>query len=143
MKSLRKVQSVIVLTVVTFVVPLLVVSCSPSNDNSSQDDKINFTQNPTPTQVTPPVTNNQRSVTYQTTQPQWTYRQGTTSQWSNQYVNQQWTTQQPTFDYTVYITETGGKYHRWGCRYLRRSAVPINRSRAIALGYSPCSVCNP
>jgi len=194
-----------------------------------------------------PNGNNQRDVTYQTTQPQWTYRQGTTSQWSNLYgvnritnsgwgndaislrrvsdavlfmvmiiyVSQQWTirqlhrwrtvpqqtsrqwtdrqpyrweavpqwitipqqpiqqwlikkpyqsetiqqwttqqsyqwgtvpqrtTQQPTFDYTVYITETGGKYHRWGCRYLRRSAVPINRSRAISLGYGPCSVCNP
>jgi len=142
MKSFRKVRNIVTFTVVTFVVPLFVVSCSRNSDNTTdRDDKINYAQ--TQPQVAPPTTNNQRSVTYQTTQPQWTYRQGTTSQWSDQYVNQQWTTQQPTFDYTVYITETGGKYHRWGCRYLRRSAVPISRSRAISLGYGPCSVCNP
>ncbi len=43
----------------------------------------------------------------------------------------------------VYITRTGSKYHRAGCRYLRYSAIPISRSQAIALGYGPCSVCKP
>jgi len=43
----------------------------------------------------------------------------------------------------VYITRTGSKFHRAGCRYLRYSAIPIKRSEAIALGYSPCSVCRP
>jgi len=46
-------------------------------------------------------------------------------------------------DYTVYITNTGEKYHRDGCRYLARSKIPIKKSDAIKQGYTPCSVCNP
>ena len=46
-------------------------------------------------------------------------------------------------DPIVYITKTGSKYHRAGCRYLSRSCIPIKRSVAIAQGYTPCSVCNP
>lgn len=44
---------------------------------------------------------------------------------------------------TVYITATGNKYHRAGCRYLKDSSIPISRSDAIAQGYTPCKVCNP
>lgn len=44
---------------------------------------------------------------------------------------------------TVYITNTGEKYHSGGCRYLKKSKIPISRSDAIAQGYGPCSVCNP
>jgi hypothetical protein len=43
---------------------------------------------------------------------------------------------------TVYVTKTGGKYHRAGCRYLSKSAIPIALKDA-ASGYSPCSVCRP
>ena len=43
----------------------------------------------------------------------------------------------------VYITKTGKKYHRAGCRYLSKSAIPIERKEAIARGYTPCSVCKP
>ena len=46
-------------------------------------------------------------------------------------------------DYTVYITETGSKYHRWGCQYLRESCYYISLSDAIARGYTACSVCSP
>jgi len=46
-------------------------------------------------------------------------------------------------DYTVYITETGTKYHKAGCRYLKESAIPILKSEAIKKGYTPCSVCKP
>ena len=46
-------------------------------------------------------------------------------------------------DNIVYITKTGKKYHRAGCRYLTKSATPINKSEAIASGYTPCSVCKP
>jgi len=46
-------------------------------------------------------------------------------------------------DPTVYITKTGEKYHRLGCRYLSQSCIPIKLSDAIAQGYTPCSVCNP
>jgi hypothetical protein len=44
---------------------------------------------------------------------------------------------------TVYITRTGKKYHRAGCRYLRQSSVPIKLKDAQANGYTPCSVCRP
>ena len=50
---------------------------------------------------------------------------------------------QPNTSGTVYITRTGTKYHRLGCRYLSKSCIPISRSAAIAEGYTPCSVCNP
>ena len=45
--------------------------------------------------------------------------------------------------YTVYITKTGKKYHRSGCRYLSKSCISISSSEAISQGYGPCSVCNP
>lgn len=43
----------------------------------------------------------------------------------------------------VYITKTGSKYHRAGCRYLKKSSIPISLKDAKAKGYSPCSACNP
>lgn len=42
----------------------------------------------------------------------------------------------------VYITKTGEKYHRDGCRYLSKSKIQISLSDARK-SYSPCSVCNP
>ena len=45
--------------------------------------------------------------------------------------------------YTVYITKTGEKYHRDGCRYLKKSKIAIDKSSAINQGYTPCSVCHP
>ena len=44
---------------------------------------------------------------------------------------------------TVYVTDTGEKYHNDGCRYLSKSRIPIDLDLAIASGYAPCSVCNP
>lgn len=46
-------------------------------------------------------------------------------------------------DITVYITATGTKYHRDGCRYLQKSKIPIALEEAKAQGYEPCGVCNP
>ena len=43
---------------------------------------------------------------------------------------------------TVYITKTGAKYHRGGCRYLSRSKIATTLASARQ-SYSPCSVCNP
>ena len=43
---------------------------------------------------------------------------------------------------TVYITRTGSKYHRTGCRYLSKSKIPITINEAKQ-HYGPCSVCNP
>ncbi len=45
-------------------------------------------------------------------------------------------------DTTVYITKTGSKYHKAGCRYLRQSKIAISLSEAKK-NYEPCSVCNP
>jgi len=44
---------------------------------------------------------------------------------------------------TVYITRTGKKYHRDGCRYLSQSKFPISLKDAKAKGYEPCKVCHP
>ena len=42
----------------------------------------------------------------------------------------------------VYITTSGTKYHRAGCRHLRRSQNAIPLKDAVKR-YSPCSVCKP
>lgn len=52
-------------------------------------------------------------------------------------------TNQTTQSVTVYVTDTGSKYHRSGCRYLYDSSTPIPLSKAKAAGYTPCSRCNP
>jgi hypothetical protein len=46
-------------------------------------------------------------------------------------------------DYTVYITESGSKYHKSGCQYLGESSTAILKSEAIEQGYTACSVCKP
>ncbi|MBS3908529.1 MAG: S-layer homology domain-containing protein [Actinobacteria bacterium] len=43
----------------------------------------------------------------------------------------------------VYITATGTKYHRDGCRYLVKSKIAITLGEAKSQGYGPCSVCDP
>ena len=44
---------------------------------------------------------------------------------------------------TVYITKTGEKYHRDGCRYLSRSRIQTTLKAALERGLGPCSVCKP
>ncbi|MBT0663535.1 YHYH domain-containing protein [Geobacter pelophilus] len=41
----------------------------------------------------------------------------------------------------VYVTRTGHKYHRDGCRHLK-SKIPISLADA-RVSYSPCKVCTP
>jgi len=43
---------------------------------------------------------------------------------------------------TVYITKSGSKYHKDGCRYLSKSKIPISLSEALKRNYTPCSACN-
>jgi hypothetical protein len=43
---------------------------------------------------------------------------------------------------TVYVTRTGTKYHRDGCRYLSKSKIPMSLKEA-AKRYEPCKVCRP
>jgi methylphosphotriester-DNA--protein-cysteine methyltransferase len=44
---------------------------------------------------------------------------------------------------TVYVTNTGKKYHTGSCSYLSKSKIAISLSDAKAQGYGPCSRCNP
>jgi micrococcal nuclease len=48
----------------------------------------------------------------------------------------------PTADEVVYVTKTGTKYHRAGCRALAKSATAI-RLAEVAGNYEPCRVCDP
>ena len=50
--------------------------------------------------------------------------------------------QEEPVEITVYVTRTGSKYHRVGCRYLAKSCIPMSLKEAKAR-YGPCSVCNP
>lgn len=45
-------------------------------------------------------------------------------------------------DPVVYITNTGGKYHRAGCRFLKHSQIEKHLSE-VQGAYGPCGVCNP
>jgi hypothetical protein len=48
----------------------------------------------------------------------------------------------PTQAATVYVTSTGSKYHRAGCRYLAKSSIATPLADPIA-SYGACSVCRP
>ena len=42
----------------------------------------------------------------------------------------------------VYVTRTGRKYHKEGCRFLSKSKIPMKRNEAVER-YEPCGVCEP
>lgn len=42
---------------------------------------------------------------------------------------------------TVYITDTGTKYHKYGCQYLSQSCIEISLDDALAEGYTACARC--
>ncbi len=44
---------------------------------------------------------------------------------------------------TVYVTKTGEKFHRNGCRYLRKTKIALKKGEAVRMGYTPCKVCKP
>lgn len=44
---------------------------------------------------------------------------------------------------TVYVTDTGIKYHVAGCKSLSKSKTSISFADAIAQGYEPCAICYP
>lgn len=44
---------------------------------------------------------------------------------------------------TVYITQSGTKYHRDGCRYLSKSKIPVALNELDTKKYAPCLVCKP
>lgn len=43
----------------------------------------------------------------------------------------------------VYITKTGKKYHRAGCRYLKKSKIKKTLGWVKSHHYTPCKVCKP
>jgi micrococcal nuclease len=44
---------------------------------------------------------------------------------------------------TVYVTNSGERYHRENCSSLRRSRIAVSLRDAVRSGYEPCAVCNP
>lgn len=48
-----------------------------------------------------------------------------------------------TEDIKVFITETGSKYHRAGCRHLKDSKFETTLKKATSQGYGACGTCKP
>jgi micrococcal nuclease len=46
-------------------------------------------------------------------------------------------------DVTVYITNSGTRYHLEGCSSLRRSRIALSLNDAVNRGYTPCGICRP
>lgn len=44
---------------------------------------------------------------------------------------------------TVFVTASGDRYHREGCRSLAKSKKPMSLVDAKKSGYQPCKLCNP
>ena len=44
---------------------------------------------------------------------------------------------------TVYITNSGKKYHKEDCRYLSKSSIAISLQDAKEQSYTACKVCKP
>ncbi len=44
---------------------------------------------------------------------------------------------------TVYITDTGSKYHADGCRSLKKSKIATTLQKAVDTGYTACKLCHP
>ena len=44
---------------------------------------------------------------------------------------------------TVYVTNTGEKYHLGSCHYLSKSKIETTMAKAKTEGYTPCKVCKP
>lgn len=51
--------------------------------------------------------------------------------------------QKPSQESKVFMTKTGTKYHRDGCRYLKKSKIEITLADAKKKHLQPCSVCKP
>lgn len=51
------------------------------------------------------------------------------------------TTVQNTNSAIVYVTNTGNKYHKSNCSYLKKSKIQTTLSEAQSQGYTPCSRC--
>ena len=50
---------------------------------------------------------------------------------------------EPIVSKNVYLTNTGSKYHKFGCRYLKTSCTEVSLDQAISMGKTACKVCKP
>jgi micrococcal nuclease len=48
-----------------------------------------------------------------------------------------------TQDDTVYLSQSGAKYHRENCSTLKSTKIPVKLTVAVSQGKTPCSVCKP
>jgi hypothetical protein len=48
----------------------------------------------------------------------------------------------PTSDTTLFVTRTGTKYHRAGCRFLSKGSTALPPGEAVRR-YERCRVCHP
>lgn len=95
------------------------------------------------TETTEIITQNETSteiITFETTSTQPTTKVAITTKAP---VVTNPSTTSPVISQTVYITDTGTKYHREGCRFLEKSKIPVSLSKAKEMGYTACSVCDP
>jgi len=44
---------------------------------------------------------------------------------------------------TVYVTNSGEKYHKGTCQYLSKSKIKTTKAKAQKSGYTACKVCKP
>jgi len=48
-----------------------------------------------------------------------------------------------TGDDIVYVTQSGSKYHKEDCSFLKKSKIPVTLEQAEREGKTPCSRCFP
>lgn len=94
----------------------------------------------TTTTTTTIATTSTTSATTKTTTRTTTPPITTSLSWYDNYLKTKTTVSE---ENAVYVTNTGEKYHRRGCRYLKYSSRAISRDWAIDRGYEPCKVCRP
>ena len=75
--------------------------------------------------------------------PPWIFRHGGNNNQAQSSSQVQESQKKDTISETVYITKSGKKYHRAGCRYLKSSIAIRSKDDAVKRGYTPCSACNP
>jgi hypothetical protein len=63
-------------------------------------------------------------------------------QQEQQEIQRKYMEEQKILGYTVYLSKTGGKYHRSSCKYLKKTKIAINVNDAKK-GYTACKICNP
>lgn len=72
--------------------------------------------------------------------PPWEFRNGRSS--DKQSTSVEDPNSKPKQGVTVYVTDTGEKYHRDNCKYLAKSSNPVLLEK-LGPNYQPCKICSP